>query len=379
MSQALDTERNPVGVDGTLGFKAGIRTVFKMELMQRLRSGSWYWMMGVWFVIIGLVTWAVIASFRPYDEYSMFGGQSGQLVFETVLFFVLLFALLISPAFAANTITGDRQNGTLAIIQNTLLTPWQIILGKWLAAWVSALAFLVVALPFIVLSFALGGVDFSRMLLFILMLGFELLVMTGLGVAVSSVSVRSLFAVLGTYLLVALFSVGTLIGFGLSAQLSQEEVSGRYMDAPIMEPPAEVLNSSDGKAINDWYNENSQCSTATQTTNIVHTERIAWILAANPFVMVADIAREPYDVNTVTNGELFTGISQLMRSAQAGPEYQHECLNGKKFSELPDPQVFPSWPIGMAIQVIFLGGLMTAARNRLKTPVKKLSPGMRVA
>ena len=41
MSQALDTERNPTGVDGTLGFWTGLRTVFRMEFMQRMRSRSW--------------------------------------------------------------------------------------------------------------------------------------------------------------------------------------------------------------------------------------------------------------------------------------------------------------------------------------------------
>lgn len=380
MSQALDTARNPVGVDGTLGFWTGLRTVFRMEFMQRMRSGSWYWMMGVWFVIIGLVTWAVTDSYRTYaDQSSDF--QYGQMVFETVLFFVLLFALLISPAFAANTVSGDRQNGTLAIIQNTLLTPTQIIGGKWLAAWVSALAFLVLSLPFIMWSFALGGVNFNRVLLFSVMLAFELFVMTGIGVAVSSLSVRPLFSVLGTYLLVALFAVGTLIGFGLGTQMSLEKVQGHYSEGVNLEPPAEVMNSSEPGAMSAWYEANMKCSKDTAETTIAHTERFTWALAANPFVMVADIAREPYRANNTNGGgfQLFSGISEGVRTAQAGPEYQVTCLYGKKLSELPDPKVSPIWPIGVGIQLVFLGALLVGARNRLKTPVQKLAPGMRIA
>lgn len=380
MSQALDTARNPVGVDGTLGFWTGLRTVFRMEFMQRMRSRSWYWMMGVWFVIIGLVTWAVTSSYRSFSDQNV-DFQYGQMVFETVLFFVLLFALLIAPAFAANTISGDRQNGTLAIIQNTLLTPSQIIGGKWLAAWVSALAFLVLSLPFIIWSFALGGVNFNRVLLFSVMLAFELLVMTGIGVAVSSLSVRPLFSVLGTYLLVALFAVGTLIGFGLGTQMSLEKVQAHYTEGPAKEPPAEVMYAEDSKVISDWYEANSKCSTDMMETTIAHTERFTWALAANPFVMVADIAREPYRAENNNNSgfQLFSGISQGVRIAQAGPEYQVPCLTGKKLSELPDPQVFPIWPLGVGIQLVFLGALLIGARNRLKTPVQKLASGMRIA
>ncbi|WP_271396016.1 ABC transporter permease [Neomicrococcus lactis] len=379
MSQALDTERNPTGVDGTLGFWAGLRTVFRMEFMQRMRSRSWYWMMGIWFVVIGLVTWAVVSSFRSYEAQSNGALQSGQLVFEAVLFFVLLFALLIAPAFAANTISGDRQNGTLAIIQNTLLSPAQIIGGKWLAAWVSALAFLVVSLPFILLSFALGGVDFSRVLLFVLMLSFELLVMTGIGVAVSAVSIRPLFSVLGTYLLVALFAVGTLISFGLGAQLSAQPEQAPYLEDVRYEPPQEIIESTDPNALNDWFNEQSKCSTGTTEMKVVHTERVTWLLAANPFVMVADFAREPYRAGDQNDGELFTSISNGVRTAQAGPAYQYDCYTGMKRSELPDPQVVPIWPLGVGIQVVFLGALLWWAHNRVRTPVKTLSRGMRIA
>ena len=65
-------------------------------------------------------------------------------MFELVVGFVLFFGLLVAPALSANAITGDRAAGTLAILQNTLLTPGQLLWGKWLAAWVASLAFLVV-------------------------------------------------------------------------------------------------------------------------------------------------------------------------------------------------------------------------------------------
>jgi len=47
--------------------------------------------------------------------------------------YLILFTMLISPAFACNTITQERERGTLDLLMTTLVKPSQIITGKFLA------------------------------------------------------------------------------------------------------------------------------------------------------------------------------------------------------------------------------------------------------
>ncbi len=49
--------------------------------------------------------------------------------------YVLVFNLLAGPVFSAGAITNERERQTLDLLLTTLLTPWQILSGKLLAAW----------------------------------------------------------------------------------------------------------------------------------------------------------------------------------------------------------------------------------------------------
>ncbi len=145
-------------------------------------------------------------------------------MFELVIAFVLFFGMLIAPALSSNSITGDRANGTLAILQNTLLTPGQLLIGKWLAAWVASLGFLVVTIPLIGWAMTYGDVYLPGVPVLLGMLALELAIVCAIGVGVSAVANRTLFAVLISYLLVAMLGLGTLIAYGLSMELVKTEV-----------------------------------------------------------------------------------------------------------------------------------------------------------
>lgn len=48
--------------------------------------------------------------------------------------YLLAFNLLVTPAFACNAFTQERERGTLDLLLTTLLTPWQIVRAKFYAA-----------------------------------------------------------------------------------------------------------------------------------------------------------------------------------------------------------------------------------------------------
>ncbi len=105
MSTPILTADAPV-----LGYWSGVRSVFALEMKQRLRSRSWYVLLVVWFVVIGLV-----ATLTALSSSAMMGPQ-GPVLYELMVGFILFFGLLLAPALSANAVNGDRAAGTLAIL-----------------------------------------------------------------------------------------------------------------------------------------------------------------------------------------------------------------------------------------------------------------------
>lgn len=380
-----------------LGYLSGVGTVFSLEMRQRMRSRGWYVMLAVWFAAIALV--AGLAALT-----SGIAQGTGQLMFELVVGFVLFFGLLVAPALSANAITGDRSAGTLAILQNTLLTPGQLLWGKWLAAWAASLAFLAAALPLIAWAMLYGDVYLPGVPAFLLMLAVELGIVCAIGVGVSARANRPLFAIVSAYLLVALLGLGTLIVYGLSFALVKETVSVSEQSWPN-DPWAQVEYDDSGLALDEngqviadqeayfamldsqWDPNAYVCGPATYQTQVFHTERTTWLLAANPFVVVADAvpsprAGEPERYSSTAEGMAvngpMAGISQGVRLSQAGAEFQQPCINGVKRTD-PLPGGTPVWPLGLGLQALLAATLVFLGRRRLVTPAGKLAPGTRIA
>lgn len=376
MSQVTDTQQPATGSGGAAGYAAGIKDVVVLELKQRLRSRGWYIMLAIWFILTGLVTWLTWASWnasqaaqRAYSDYVPAQTGPGSMIFEVVLAFVLLFALLVAPALSANAVNGDRAGGTLAILQVTLLHPGQILWGKFFAAWFAALGFLVASTPFLVIGVALGGMTPGHVLVALVMLAVEVAVVCAIGVGISALAGRPLFSIVVTYLAVAGLVIGTLIAFGLGAGLTQGTIKANQPQYREYQP------LSNGPVEPEYT-----CSGPLRDQPAAHTERVAWFLAMNPYVVVADAI--PYPERTGQQGFSSVGaienISQGARYAMAGPEGTYPCANGEAKPRYLG-QTTPLWPLGLGLQVVLAGLLMWLGWRSLRTPAHRLARGTRIA
>ena len=377
MSHTTENRQHIVGGTGAGGYLAGVRDVVVLELKQRLRSRGWYIMLAIWFVLTGLVTWLTWASWNASQAAQReFPGYvpppesgPGSMIFEVVLAFVLLFALLVAPALSANAVNGDRAGGTLAILQVTLLQPGQILWGKFFAAWAAALAFLVASTPFLVIGVALGGMTPGHVLVALLMLALEVGVVCAIGVGISALAGRPLFSIVVTYLAVAGLAIGTLIAFGLGTGLTQGTIMANQAQYRSFEP------LSNGPVEPEYT-----CSGPLQEQSVMRTERVAWLLAMNPYVVVADAI--PYPDRTGQQGFTSVGaienISQGARYAMAGPEGTYPCANGEVKPRYL-AQSTPLWPLGLGLQLLLAALLMWLGWRSLRTPAHRLARGTRIA
>jgi ABC-type transport system involved in multi-copper enzyme maturation permease subunit len=383
MSHLTETTQRPAAPGRGAGYLAGIRDVVVLELKQRLRSRGWYIMLGIWFILTGLVTWLTWASWNAQREaqrsYSGFMPPEtgpGSMIFEVVLAFVLLFALLVAPALSANAVNGDRAGGTLAILQVTLLRPGQILWGKFFAAWAAALAFLVASTPFLVIGVALGGMTPGHVVVALLMLAVEVGVVCAIGVGISALAGRPLFSIVVTYLAVAGLVFGSLIAFGLGTGLSQGTIMANQAQYRSYSP-YEPLEKQPEPMEPEYT-----CSGPLQAQPAVHTERVAWMLAMNPYVVVADAI--PYTVRSSNAFGMSSpvgaieSISQGARYAMAGPDGTYPCANGEAKPRYL-AQSTPLWPLGLGLQLLLAGLLMWLGWRSLRTPAHRLARGTRIA
>jgi ABC-type transport system involved in multi-copper enzyme maturation permease subunit len=348
-------------------FVRGTGVIFSLEMRQRVRGVAWYVMLGVFFALMLLVT--ALLTVIVSNGGAIGSPAAGAAAFSTIIYFVLLLGSLVAPALSGNAINGDRESGTLATTQVTLVSNWQIVFGKLLAAWVTALAFLVTALPFLIFTM-FAGVPPLTVIVSILVLALELGVVAAIGVGLSGIIPRPLFSIVVTYLVVAALTVGTLIAFGLGGLVFESPTVTRVYSS--------TKTDAGGNGIQCHY----------QSTIRGQSPRFDYVwgaLTANPYVLLADAVPTSYDSNGNPT-DLFGYIKLAERSAQVAPKL-HQVSNDCDISYQDDsPQArsvidstTPGWLVGMIVQLILAAAALWGAGVKLRTPAGRLSKGTRIA
>ncbi|AUG30594.1 MULTISPECIES: ABC transporter permease [Microbacterium] len=359
---------------------ARLWTIARLELLQRVRTVSWYVLLGVFaLVLIGVTALAFLA----YGGW----GQSGPGVFSVVVYVTLLLVLLVSPTLSGNSINGDRDAATLAPVQVTLVTAGEILLGKFLAGWITGLAFAAVAAPFLVISTFAGGVNALTVVVSLAVLVLETGVIAAIGVALSGVLARPLFSVATTYLVVAALAVGTPLGFGLigSAVASEGTSLTRSYEIgpdglPLCRDGGDDCGNDPGRIVcGEW---------TTSTYRVPRFDYVWWMLSANPFVILGDATPTTYNEYGYPD-DLFGSLKLSVRSAQVPPSLEQtwDDCDPRMYVDDGDrrsPQqvidgTVPSWFVGLAVQIALAALLLWWAWARTRTPARKLPPGTRIA
>nr|WP_297428066.1 ABC transporter permease [uncultured Actinotalea sp.] len=372
----------PVRHTGTwLLTRSGVRTVATLELRQRVRSTRWVVSLVVFGVVVGVVTALTYYVARqttggvPAD--TALAATTGRTMFGFIVFFVLFLGLLVSPTLSATSINGDRANGTLATLQVTLLSPAEIVLGKLLASWVASLAFLAVSVPFVVWAFATGGTAFIGLVTTLLLLAVVLAVVCAIGLGFSALTARTAGSSVLTYVAIAGLCVVSLIVFGLSIPLvsGQERVQVRSED---WSPGRDITFDENGRP-----SEEIPCVLREEERYVTHTERTWWLLAVNPFVVVAD-ALPPATGTQIADP--MTGIRYGVRTLRLGAqEPLDECWSGRAWEEREAEsraradELGAVWPWGLAANLLLGAAGVLLAVRRLTIPQAKLPRGTRVA
>lgn len=324
----------------------GVATVARQEFRLRIRAGRWQWLLATWFVVLLAFTALMRAGL---DNLSDEGQDIGTTMYGGLMFFVLALALLVVPALTAQSVNGDRERGTLATLQTTLLSPAEIAVGKLVAGWGTALVFLLLTVPFIAWSMSEGGVPLWRVVVTTLVVALLLGVVCAVAQALSALLARSTTSSVLSYLAVFALSLGTVVAFGLALAVTTETVEVTGQD---------------------------EFSDVSYTTTQERSDRVWWLLAPNPFVILADAAPESADAEFGATFDPLGEIGRAVRDLRRPPE--------PVFGEFivpasDDAEGAAVWPWGLAANVLLGLGAVAVTTRRLRTPSRKIARGVRVA
>ena len=323
-----------------------ITALVRSEIRQRLRGKRWWVLLLIWTLVLFGLTWLSREGAQQTQQFVSSTAPIGPIMFGALALFVLGLSCLVVPALTSTSINSERNNGTLAVLQSTMLRGRDIVLAKFLAALISATAFLLATLPLTLWSASEGGVEFGRVVVVYALLFLSVVLLICIGLACSAVFRKPSASSVAAYAVVGLLTIGSPILYGFSL-LSAEEVGFQR------------------QAGSRWL-----------------------LLAPNPFVVLADAAPANKDRNFTDPLE---GIRDAVRDSRRVP-FPVDPETGMPLDEFGQPtdDVFafiedqkqkppPLWPAGMAIDVAIAGLSAALAIRKLRIPAHKLAIGERVA
>ncbi|GAA4683341.1 ABC transporter permease [Gordonia humi] len=341
-----------------------VATIAGLEIRQRIRSTRWIVTAVLLFALVSmlvlgslyLAVGVVGASYRGWAENLL----------DIVLGVVLFLGFAAAPTLSATSINGDRRDATLALVQATPISSWDLALGKLLGSWLSSLALIGVALPYLIWGVVSSRTSIGYGVLAVVVLAAIMACYCAIGLGFSALTTRPAASAMLTQAGVLLLLIGLPIAFGFSYPLTAQ-------------------NHSVLVAQRDYTEDSSvpSCRLVEQDKEFNHTERSWWLLAPNPVLLVSDVLAAGDDAARDGRGTGIAGmLARLQSSARIGPDVRDETC-GDLYVRTDDRnmsvRIGDSWFIGLAVTIALgAGGLWTAAR-RLRVPAGPLPRGVRVA
>lgn len=236
-----------------------INPVLGREIKERMRSRRAMLMLIAFLGVLAVILYLTYRGglMMLTDRFSPMAGNTaslGRLMFEWLLFFLVMFVAFMAPGVAAGSIVGERERRTLHPLQVTLLSPRSIVMGK-LGASIAFVTLLVLATaPLFAVPLVLGGVSPWEVLRgFVVILALEV-ALASLATLMSAVARRIQFAIVAAYGLALLLLVGTVILLG-AEMLWQAQRHPRREPRPLaiyLNPVAAIADAVTDPAAPDF-------------------------------------------------------------------------------------------------------------------------------
>ncbi len=181
-----------------------LNPILERELKSKMRSWKAPIAIMLYLFFIGLVAYLGISmmSFSRWE--AGFDPKVSARIFDFISIFQLGLIMFIVPMVTATSISGERERQTLDLMLCTDVPIMSIILGKIFAGLSTVLLLIIMATPFLSISFALGGVSFLDVLIIIVYYITTAFYISTIAIFSSTQFKKNITAILMTYVIMGI-------------------------------------------------------------------------------------------------------------------------------------------------------------------------------
>lgn len=187
------------------------------ELRGRMRGARAFIVLTIYLGLMSIFLTLIYALYAQSMAFSGSGqgGEIGRVLFYSIVGVELFLVTFIAPAFAAGTISGERERQTYDLLRTTLLPARALVGGKLFATLSYILLLLLAAIPLQSIAFLFGGVSEIELILSFVVLLSTAVLLASVGVFFSALTRRTLSASVLSYafalLTVLILPIGLMI------------------------------------------------------------------------------------------------------------------------------------------------------------------------
>ncbi len=135
--------------------------IITRECISQMRKPAALWMQFIWMLALA----GMVVLRWPHSGRVDLSGDQAREVLAIFGWTLLAGLMVIVPAFPAASIVAEKRSGTLALLLNSPLSPWQIFVGKFIGSIGFSLLLLAISLPEAVACYVMGGVSIVAQIL----------------------------------------------------------------------------------------------------------------------------------------------------------------------------------------------------------------------
>jgi ABC-type transport system involved in multi-copper enzyme maturation permease subunit len=204
------------------GLVLGLRALLGKELRSRSRGWRSMWVLTIY---LGLLT-VIVCGFVALAERT--GGTIptglGTWLFSSLALGSLVLLAFVTPGLTTGAISGERERRTLELLLVTRASPLGLVLGKLLGSLAYILFLIAASLPAFALVYLFGGVPIKHLLMVLAVLVTTAVTHAAIGLGLSALLKRTVFATVATYFVVLGLVLGipfVSVALGIAAVTSQ--------------------------------------------------------------------------------------------------------------------------------------------------------------
>ena len=142
-------------------------------------------------------------------------------LFKQVIIIDYFLIILVTPAIAASSISGERERQSLELVLSTTMSPMDIVFGKLFSYLSNMSIFIISSLPIFSLVYVYGGVSFIDLGIIFITYICTIYFIVSIGIFSSSISKKTNIASVLSYIVIALiFFVSLILTNGIERTLA---------------------------------------------------------------------------------------------------------------------------------------------------------------